>query len=376
MSNYIVDNDTVNVLSENCITILKNLPPKVYTMNVSPQGQMFLKEHNFIVNTKKIYGDLNNKVQKIFKTYEARNKNLGVLLSGLKGTGKSLLIKLCIEKAIKDNIPVILINQKINLNGFSDFIKRIDERVVCVFDEFDKFSYEDTETCGEDSGRENQFGLLGLLDGVNENKNLYLFSCNTLYKINQFFLSRPGRIFYHFKFDSLSSEVIQEYLKDNLKTQIDININQFIKTSNSILNFSFDVLQALTEECNLYDTTLDKVINDINIEFKPCNYKIKVLPQEGNKFEYVSRTDLYPDSIDLFGLNTIRIGKRLKGHTNEDYDWKTIGFGPNDLIENGTDRLIYKIEQENILLECTQANAINYNIANIFDMNTNYYNAF
>lgn len=28
MSNYIINNDTVDVLSENCITILKNLPAK------------------------------------------------------------------------------------------------------------------------------------------------------------------------------------------------------------------------------------------------------------------------------------------------------------------------------------------------------------
>lgn len=72
---------------------------------------------------------MNKKVQRIFKTYESRDKNLGVLLSGLKGTGKSLLIKLCIERAIKDNIPVILVNQKINLNKFSDFIKKIDEKL-------------------------------------------------------------------------------------------------------------------------------------------------------------------------------------------------------------------------------------------------------
>lgn len=57
MSNYIVNNDTVDVLSENCITILKNLPAKVYTINVSLQGQISLKEHNFIFNNKKIYGD-------------------------------------------------------------------------------------------------------------------------------------------------------------------------------------------------------------------------------------------------------------------------------------------------------------------------------
>lgn len=103
MSNYIINNDTVDVLSENCITILKNLPAKIYTINAGPQEQMFLKEHNFIFNNRKIYGDLNNKVQRIFKTYESRDKNLGVLLSGLKGTGKSLLIKLCIERAIWDD---------------------------------------------------------------------------------------------------------------------------------------------------------------------------------------------------------------------------------------------------------------------------------
>ena len=31
MSNYII-----NVLSENCITILKNLPAKIYTINAGP----------------------------------------------------------------------------------------------------------------------------------------------------------------------------------------------------------------------------------------------------------------------------------------------------------------------------------------------------
>lgn len=331
MSNYIINNDTVDVLSENCITILKNLPAKIYTINAGPQGQMFLKEHNFIFNNRKIYGDLNNKVQRIFKTYEFRDKNLGV--------------------------------------------QKIDEKVVCIFDEFDKFSYENTDDCEMDSGKENQFGLLGLLDGINENKNLYLFSCNNLYKINQFFLSRPGRIFYHFKFDSLSSEVIQEYLKDNLKVQIDTNISQFIKTSKSILNFSFDVLQALTEECNLYETTLDKIINDINIEFRPCNYRIKVIPQAGNKFEYITKTDISPEPINLFTTNPLRIAKRLKG-SNDDYEWKHIVFGPNDLIENGIDRLVYKVEKENILLECVQTTDIEHNIADIFNMNNNYRNAF
>ena len=85
MSNYIVNNDTVDVLSENYITILKNLPAKVYTINVSLQGQISLKEHNFIFNNKKIYGDLNNKVQRIFKTYESRDKKSRRVIVRIKG---------------------------------------------------------------------------------------------------------------------------------------------------------------------------------------------------------------------------------------------------------------------------------------------------
>lgn len=160
-----------------------------------------------------------------------------------------------------------------------------------------------------------------------------------------------------------------------MKVQIDTNISQFIKTSKSILNFSFDVLQALTEECNLYETTLDKIINDINIEFRPCNYRIKVIPQAGNKFEYITKTDISPEPINLLTTNPLRIAKRLKG-SNDDYEWKHIVFGPNDLIENGIDRLVYKVEKENILLECVQATDIEHNIADIFNMNNNYRNAF
>jgi hypothetical protein len=116
-------------------------------------------------------------------------------------------------------------------------------------------------------------------------------------------------------------------------------------------------------------------INDINIEFRPCNYRIKVIPQAGNKFEYITKTDISPEPINLFTTNPLRIAKRLKG-SNDDYEWKHIVFGPNDLIENGIDRLVYKVEKENILLECVQATSVDNNIADIFNMNNNYRNAF
>lgn len=103
--------------------------------------------------------------------------------------------------------------------------------------------------------------------------------------------------------------------------------------------------------------------------------ELKLFPPAGNKFEYITKTDISPEPINLFTTNSLRIAKRLKG-SNDDYEWQHIAFGPNDLIENGIDRLVYKVEKENILLECVQATSVDNNIADIFNMNNNYRNAF
>ena len=47
MSNYIVNNDTVDVLSENCITILKNILIKNFAI------QLNIKTHIFDLSTYK-----------------------------------------------------------------------------------------------------------------------------------------------------------------------------------------------------------------------------------------------------------------------------------------------------------------------------------
>ena len=130
---------------------------------------------------------------------------------------------------------------------------------------------------------------------------------------------------------------------------------------------------------NEYKTFLKQRLKEEKKRFKIAlsieKYRIKVIPQAGNKFEYITKTDISPEPINLFTTNPLRIAKRLKG-SNDDYEWKHIVFGPNDLIENGIDRLVYKVEKENILLECVQATSVDNNIADIFNMNNNYRNAF
>lgn len=133
--------------------------------------------------------------------------------------------------------------------------------------------------------------------------------------------------------------------------------------------------QRLKEEKKRFKVALD--IEKYRIKKSNClKYILDQIDLKIDRYtKELPKTDISPEPINLFTTNPLRIAKRLKG-SNDDYEWKHIVFGPNDLIENGIDRLVYKIKDENILLECVQATDIEHNIADIFNMNNNYRNAF
>ena len=60
--------------------------------------------------------------------------------------------------------------------------------------------------------------ILKLMDGVykNSNRKLFILTTNKLY-INNNLLNRPSRLRYLLEFDSLEPQVIEAYIKDNLK---------------------------------------------------------------------------------------------------------------------------------------------------------------
>lgn len=76
------------------------------------------------------------KVNKILNSFQHFNRNLGVLLSGDKGIGKSLFVKLLALKAMEQGIPVITINN--GYDGLTTFIDSIRQEVLIIFDEFNK----------------------------------------------------------------------------------------------------------------------------------------------------------------------------------------------------------------------------------------------
>lgn len=264
MSKYIIANNQIRVAPDGAISVVDKIPTATYVVDQDPQThEMFLVPMGSFTYSGKIYGDVMPVVDRIINTYVDRKSNLGVLLSGIKGSGKSLTIKILSRRVMeKLDVPTIVISRSFNTNHLARFLYTINMPCVVFFDEFDK-NYSSTGINGK-SDTEEQHGLLDLLDGVFASDKLFIFCANNRHAINEYMQNRPGRIFYHFKYEQLTPEIVSEYLDDNLKNP---EFKQEIMLySKFIPALTFDILKAIVEESNRYNEPVHKFIDTLNIE--------------------------------------------------------------------------------------------------------------
>lgn len=270
--NYVGNDIFVVQLNEN--TTKGELAPAVYTLNFSPQVGYYLTftSNGFDVPSQ-LYGSANARSDRIVTAYKAAVKSLGVLATGDKGSGKTLLTAVTANKMIAEGFPVVIVNSTFSGNGFSEFLGAIGE-VVVVFDEFGKL-YED------DDGEQNR--LLTLFDGTESHKRLYLLTENEERKVGEFFLNRPGRLHYHFRYNKLEQEVITEYCAGRVSADVLADITMIYRRS---VHFSFDILQALVREYETFGGDIVALAQDLNIGFSvepKIQYRVvKFTSQRGN----------------------------------------------------------------------------------------------
>lgn len=135
---HIVESGKRYRIFNNAITTYDQLPPKTYRVDYDPETRIFslLEAHDFEIPETKIYGQHLDKVKKVLNSMDKMNRNLGVILSGDKGIGKSLFSKCLGLKARKKGIPVILVNEY--HEGIANFLEEIEQTVMILFDEYDK----------------------------------------------------------------------------------------------------------------------------------------------------------------------------------------------------------------------------------------------
>ena len=245
-------------IHEDSLKAYDKLPVNTYTVRFDKMSGFYLEARSRLAVTEKMYGIHPEKADKVLKAFTMFERNLGVILSGSKGIGKSLFARLLSAKAQDAGYPVIIIDQYIP--GIAAYIESIEQEVVFLFDEFDKTF---GSVCPGANEADPQSALLSMFDGTAQGKKLFIITCNSLYKLNDYLVNRPGRFHYHFRFDYPSPEEIQAYLTDKLRPAYIGEIRKVILFSKKVA-LNYDCLRAIAFELNL-GLPFEKAIQDLNI---------------------------------------------------------------------------------------------------------------
>ena len=278
---------TYKVYGEDLV-VLDNLPAQTYKVGFGQFTGFFLeKQHDLDIKEDKIYGVHEEKARKVLDRFNESRQNLGVILSGDKGIGKSLFARLLAQKAIKNDMPVILVDDFIS--GIDDFLNSINDEVLVLFDEFDK-------TFAKSRDDDPQSKMLSLFDGTSFGKKLFVVTCNRYENLNEYLINRPGRFHFHFRFDYPNVDEVRDYLKDKLEEKYYSEINKVVLFSRKI-KLNYDCLSAIALELNngeVFEEAI-KDLNIINTSERQNAYKITLFTEEGVIF-----TSSNTERIDLF----------------------------------------------------------------------------
>ncbi len=250
---YRQDGTTFWPTSNEELALQERLPAGTYSVGHSKLRGYYLERIADFEVPGKLYGDVNRQATRILSTFLARPAGTGVLLSGQKGAGKTMLTKRLAQlAAVEHGVPTVVVNEDFHGDEFNAFIGGMNQPVVILIDEFEKL-YD----------RETQPQLLTLFDGLYNSKKLFLLTCNDRHRVDTHMINRPGRLYYALDFAGLSAEFIGEYCADKLKNQANTRGVQTVAAFFD--SFSFDMLQALVEEMNRYGETASQAMTMLNM---------------------------------------------------------------------------------------------------------------
>lgn len=282
--NIVISGSRVQVYGEDVQTF-KELPVGSYDVCFNKMTGFYLTpRHELSVKEEKIYGNHEEKVAKVLRSFEATDRNFGIILSGQKGIGKSLFARILASQGAEKGLPVITVAGYIP--GIADFISSIEQEVIVIFDEFEK-----TFRRGDDFDPQEE--MLSLFDGIDNGKKLFVITCNETHKLNSYLMNRPGRFHYHFTITNPSEDEVREYLTDNLKSEFYGVIEKVVSLANTI-NITYDYLRAICFEIN-QGYSLQETLCDLNI-MRTSDIRFDVTLKYSNGELYTC----YGKSLDLY----------------------------------------------------------------------------
>ena len=281
------------------------------------QGFFLVARPDLVVKEEKVYGNHKQKVQKVMKSFRQTDRNFGVILSGQKGIGKSLMARLLAEEGIANGLPVITVTDYIP--GIASFLGSIEQEVIVIFDEFEKtFSKVEDQPDPQEE-------MLSLFDGLDGGKKLFVITCNEIRKLNEFMVDRPGRFHYHFRMGAPTDSEIREYMEDKLQKEYWGEIGRIINFSR-ITEMTYDYLRAIVFDLN-QGYSLEDSLSDLNISEATNNsYDITAYMADGSVYTCMNyRINLCDRGMEWVWLRSLN---NFSQHEDRNIQ---VGFSPSHI---------------------------------------------
>jgi broad-specificity NMP kinase len=265
------------------VETLDELQAGNYLLKHNMKTGYYLVEKPEFILPKKLYGD-HSITSRWMKSYQVNSeKNLGIILSGIKGAGKTIT---CQKFCMESKMPVIIINEMFFGTDFVDFLTSF-ENVIIFIDEFEKVYAK----------QEFAVDLLSLMDGNFQTKFIFLLTVNTM-DINYYLINRLNRVKYRKHYDSLDSNIIDEVANDMLVNKEHIpSIHKFFK---KVGMCTFDLLINIIKEMNAFNENAIECGKYLNLQAETRTYNVMEIWPTGEE------TDLGnsgPINIQALGID-------------------------------------------------------------------------
>jgi hypothetical protein len=248
----------------------------VYRLEMDPYERLYLSRvFDAFTFDYKVYGLETAFVDRVVKTYANTKGNLGVLLNGVRGTGKTVSSKIIANSL---NQPVVIVDAP--FGGAVDFLSAIPQDITIFLDEYEKTFKESSV-------------MLTIMDGVlnSDYRRVFLLTTNDLF-VERNLLQRPSRVRYMKSFEDLSPKIVEEIVDDYLiHPQFKQDMMKFVSCLELI---TVDIVKAIIQETNIHEESPYEFADLFNVKKNSGKIDLYLLDEKGKRTPFLKNINVYP----------------------------------------------------------------------------------